>query len=99
LARESHGTARVSCSSVTERKLQLLIERRRNRRTTFVIAHRLTTVRQADVIIVLDRGTIVERGTFDELIAAQGSFSNLVAAQASELKRKDWGSAPGEISP
>ena len=46
-------------------------------RTSFVIAHRLSTVRNADVIIVLERGRIIERGTHDDLIAAKGTYYQL----------------------
>jgi glucan exporter ATP-binding protein len=50
-------------------------------RTTFIIAHRLSTVRDADEILVFDQGRIVERGRFAELIARQGKFAELVATQ------------------
>jgi subfamily B ATP-binding cassette protein MsbA len=46
-------------------------------RTTIVIAHRLATIRRADVIFVIDHGTVVERGTYEQLIAAGGLFSKL----------------------
>lgn len=50
-------------------------------RTTFIIAHRLSTVRDADEILVFDAGRIVERGNFDTLLALGGRFSALVATQ------------------
>jgi ATP-binding cassette subfamily B protein len=50
-------------------------------RTTFIIAHRLSTVRDADEILVFDQGQLVERGSFGELIARQGRFADLVATQ------------------
>lgn len=46
-------------------------------RTTFVIAHRLSTVQNADVILVLDHGRIIERGSHQELIAAKGQYYQL----------------------
>jgi ATP-binding cassette, subfamily B, bacterial len=52
-------------------------------RTTFIIAHRLSTVRQADLILVLRSGEIVERGTFEELIKQNGPFALLYGAQFS----------------
>jgi ATP-binding cassette subfamily B protein len=51
----------------------------RRGRTTFIIAHRLSTVSDADQILVLDAGRIVERGTFRELVARQGMFARMVA--------------------
>ena len=50
-------------------------------RTTFVIAHRLATIRNADRILVFDEGRIVEAGTFDELVAKGGRFAELARAQ------------------
>jgi ATP-binding cassette subfamily B protein len=50
-------------------------------RTTFIIAHRLSTVRDADEILVFEQGRIVERGTFDELIRRGEQFADLVASQ------------------
>jgi ATP-binding cassette subfamily B protein/subfamily B ATP-binding cassette protein MsbA len=51
-------------------------------RTTFVIAHRLSTVRRADLILVMAEGEIVERGTHDELMAARGAYHEMVVRQA-----------------
>jgi subfamily B ATP-binding cassette protein MsbA len=56
-------------------------------KTTFVIAHRLTTIRKADVILVMDKGRVVERGTHDELAAAHGLYSELLRSQSPEDAR------------
>jgi ATP-binding cassette subfamily B protein/subfamily B ATP-binding cassette protein MsbA len=50
-------------------------------RTTFVIAHRLSTVRRADLILLMDEGRVVERGTHDELMAARGTYWQMVQRQ------------------
>jgi ATP-binding cassette subfamily B protein len=63
----------------TERAVGEALERLEEGRTTIVIAHRLSTVRDADQIAVLDGGTVVERGTHDELLAAGGRYAELVA--------------------
>ena len=52
-------------------------------RTTFIIAHRLSTVRDADVILVFEQGRVVERGSFQELVQRGGRFAELVATQLS----------------
>ena len=63
----------------TESKIKRAMDRVRQGRTTFIIAHRLSTVADADLILVLDGGRIIERGTFRQLVAAKGLFARLVA--------------------
>lgn len=65
----------------TETLVQKALEEVMKGRTTFVIAHRLATVRNADRILVFHEGKIVERGTFDELVAQNGRFAQLAKAQ------------------
>ncbi len=62
----------------TEGKIKRALDRLRQGRTTFIIAHRLSTVADADTILVLDGGHIIERGTFRELVALKGLFARLV---------------------
>jgi len=64
---------------VVQEALDKLVEQ--GKRTTIVIAHRLSTIVNADVICVVDKGTIIERGTFDELLAANGAFAKQWAAR------------------
>ncbi|MEZ5305319.1 MAG: ATP-binding cassette domain-containing protein, partial [Verrucomicrobiales bacterium] len=64
----------------SERQIQGALETAMRGRTTFIIAHRLSTVRQADQILVVKAGRIAERGTHDELIAA-GGFYRLLCEQ------------------
>lgn len=65
----------------TEQKLQKALEEVMKGRTTFVIAHRLATIRNADHIILLDQGRILEQGTFETLVAENGRFAALAKAQ------------------
>ena len=64
----------------TEARVKEAIDRLRQNRTTFIIAHRLTTVRDADLVVFLDNGRIVEMGGFAELSARNGRFASLLRA-------------------
>jgi glucan exporter ATP-binding protein len=64
----------------TEQRVKEAIDRLRDGRTTFIIAHRLTTVRDADLVVFLDNGRIVEMGGFAELSARNGRFASLLRA-------------------
>ena len=69
--------ATASVDTQTERLIQAALDRLMERRTSFVIAHRLSTVRHAQQILVMDRGRIVERGRHDDLLAAGGLYARL----------------------
>jgi ATP-binding cassette subfamily B protein len=73
--------ATSALDATTERKVQAALDEVMKGRTTFVIAHRLATVRKATRILVLEYGRIIESGTFDELVARNGRFADLARAQ------------------
>ena len=73
--------ATSALDATTERKVQAALDEVMKGRTTFVIAHRLATVRNATRILVFDQGRIIESGTFDELVARNGRFAELARAQ------------------
>jgi ATP-binding cassette subfamily B protein len=74
--------ATASVDSETEKEIQKALDYLVQGRTTIAIAHRLSTLHQADRLVVLDRGEIVEVGHHDELMAKQGAYYNLYQAQA-----------------
>ena len=73
--------ATSALDAATEARVATALRRLMRGRTCFVIAHRLSTVRDADVILVFEQGRIVERGSFADLIALNGRFALLVATQ------------------
>ncbi len=79
----------------TELKIKRALETLSKNRTTFVIAHRLSTVRSADQILYMEAGRILERGRFDDLVAAKGRFAALVEAGELQDEEADAALSPG----
>lgn len=73
--------ATSSVDTRTEKHIQEAMLRLMEGRTSFVIAHRLSTIRDADKILVINEGEIIERGTHEELLAAQGFYHHLYVSQ------------------
>jgi ATP-binding cassette subfamily B protein len=69
--------ATSSVDAMTEARIQRALTRLLQGRTSFVVAHRLSTIRHADLVLVLDHGKIVERGTHRQLLAADGAYAEL----------------------
>ncbi|WP_119326430.1 ABC transporter ATP-binding protein [Companilactobacillus musae] len=72
----------------TEQSITTGLKKMRDDRTTIAIAHRLSTVQDADQILVLNNGRIIERGTHEELLAAKGHYAELYALQAANETNK-----------
>ena len=73
--------ATSALDATTEQQIQKALEIATKGRTTFVIAHRLATIKNADYILVFDKGKIIESGVFDALITKNNHFAKLAAAQ------------------
>jgi len=73
----------------SEKIVQAALESASSGRTTLVIAHRLSTVKNADLIIVLEKGSIIEQGTHDELMALKNYYYNLVKNQEIKIKEEE----------
>jgi ATP-binding cassette, subfamily B, bacterial len=91
------ATAHLDSESevAVQRALALALEGR----TSIVIAHRLSTVRNADQILVIDEGRIVERGTHDQLLAADGSYAELYRTQFADQAGADNDESPTKLEP
>ncbi|MDR7072365.1 ABC transporter ATP-binding protein [Fictibacillus barbaricus] len=80
--------ATSSLDGETEERVQSALESLIPGRTTITIAHRLVTVRDADKILLLDKGVVAEEGTHDELLSLKGQYYQLYMAQYSELEKE-----------
>ena len=69
--------ATSAIDTLTELRIQKALTRLLAGRTSFVVAHRLSTIRHADVVLVLEQGHLVERGTHNELLTLGGKYSEL----------------------
>jgi ATP-binding cassette subfamily B protein/subfamily B ATP-binding cassette protein MsbA len=80
--------ATSNLDSESEQLIQASMQRLLENRTTFIVAHRLSTITRADLVVVLDRGAIVEVGNHDSLLRRRGVYARMVERQTREPERK-----------
>ncbi|WAA11201.1 ABC transporter ATP-binding protein/permease [Fervidibacillus albus] len=80
--------ATSSVDTRTEIVIQKAMDELMKNRTSFVIAHRLSTIRKADLILVMNHGNVIEKGTHEELLAADGFYADLYNSQFRDYGRK-----------
>ena len=73
--------ATSSIDTRTEQQIQKAFAEMMKGRTSFIVAHRLSTIREADLILVMKEGKIIEQGTHDELLEKRGFYSELYESQ------------------
>ena len=73
--------ATSSIDTLTEIRIQKAFDEMMTGRTSFIVAHRLSTILGADRILVMDKGRIIEQGTHEELLAKNGFYTNLFNSQ------------------
>ena len=73
--------ATSSIDTRTEARIQKAFQQMMEGHTSFIVAHRLSTIRQADVILVMKDGHVIEQGTHDQLLAKGGFYANLYNSQ------------------